>query len=77
MLPIYDIAQRYHGPVALFHGDQDTIVSPTASEKYRDVYANATLHVVQGTDHGFQNGRATVIDAVVKELTNLVGIKTN
>ncbi len=68
VLPIYEVAQRYHGPVALFHGDQDTVVNPSASEKYQAVYENATLHVVQGADHGFQNGRARVVDSVVREL---------
>ncbi|RRK09656.1 alpha/beta fold hydrolase [Lactiplantibacillus garii] len=69
VLPIYEVAQRYRGPVALFHGDQDTVVSPSASRKYEAVYEQATLHVVPGADHGFQNGRERVVAAVVRELT--------
>ncbi|MDT6980648.1 alpha/beta fold hydrolase [Levilactobacillus zymae] len=67
VLPIYEVAQRYTGPVTLLHGDQDQVVALQASEHYRDVYPNATLHVLPGADHGFHGAaRQMVIDLAVQ-----------
>lgn len=53
ILPIYDVAKRYQGPVCLIHGTNDQVVSPTASEKYHHVYENSILHLIPNADHGF------------------------
>lgn len=53
ILPIYDVAKRYQGPVCLIHGTNDQVVSPKASEKYHDVYQNSVLHLIPKADHRF------------------------
>lgn len=54
MLPIYEVAQQYTGPVCLIHGDADTVVNKKASERYHDVYQNSELHIVSGGSHQFK-----------------------
>lgn len=55
-LPIYEVAQQYHGPVCLVHGLKDTVVNKIASTRYDDVYSNDTLHLLADADHGFEIG---------------------
>ncbi|ETY75474.1 alpha/beta hydrolase [Lactiplantibacillus fabifermentans] len=71
VLPIYEVAQRYTGPVDLIHGDHDTVVALSASEKYRDVYQHATLHLLKDADHGFHAAsREAVTDLAVQAVTH-------
>ena len=51
LLPLYDIAKHYEGPVCLIHGTDDTIVNPVASLRYNDVYKNSTLNLIPNCDH--------------------------
>lgn len=53
-LKIYDTAKSYLGPTLLVHGLADTIVASSASEKYAQVYQNATLHLIEGASHGLR-----------------------
>lgn len=53
LLPIYEVASQYKGPVMLIHGDNDTIVDPIASKKYHDIYQNSTLYIQKNADHSF------------------------
>lgn len=57
-LPIYEVAQQYHGPVCLVHGLKDTVVNKIASTRYDDVYSNDTLHLLADADHGFEIGNS-------------------
>ncbi|ANZ60425.1 alpha/beta hydrolase [Secundilactobacillus paracollinoides] len=73
VLPIYEVAQRYHGPVTIIHGDHDVVVNIKASKRYEAVYENATLHVLKNADHSFINAsRETVTnlatEAIVKQV---------
>lgn len=73
VLPIYEVAQRYHGPVTIIHGDHDVVVNIKASKRYEAVYENATLHVLKNADHSFINAsREAVTDlatqAIVKQV---------
>lgn len=43
----------YGGPVLIVHGTKDNIVHPHYSERARDGYANAELHLIEGGAHGF------------------------
>lgn len=45
--------QSYDGPVLIVHGTKDSIVRPDYSERARDAYANAELHMIQNGAHGF------------------------
>lgn len=53
VLPIYEVAQRYTGPVSIIVGSNDQTVDPKYSKKYDEVYANSELHIIDGADHSF------------------------
>jgi len=67
-LPIYEVAQAYHGPVCLVHGLKDTVVNNIASKRYDNVYTNDKLHLLNDADHGFSigNSRQEVLDIVTE-----------
>ncbi|MBP2058170.1 pimeloyl-ACP methyl ester carboxylesterase [Lactobacillus colini] len=54
IVPIYETAARFTGPVCLIHGTSDTIVSPGASKKYHEIYQNSTLHLIDDASHSFK-----------------------
>lgn len=63
LLPIYETAQAFTGPVCLIHGDADQIVDPIASKRYHDVYQDSTYHLLPGASHGLDGqARTTVLD---------------
>lgn len=52
----YDVWQHigtFPRPVAILHGSKDWIVPISNSEKAVGLYPNATLHVIEGANHGF------------------------
>ena len=51
LLPIYDTAKHYDGPVLLIHGTADQVVSPDASRKYHEILPQSVLHLIDGTGH--------------------------
>lgn len=71
-LPIYEVAQQYHGPVCDVHGLADSVVSPDASRRYADVYEHAELHLLTDVDHGFTTaqGRQQALEIAVSFFDN-------
>ncbi len=62
LLPIYETAQAFAGPVCLIHGDADQIVAHRASERYDAVYQDSTLHLIPGASHRLDgDARETVL----------------
>ncbi|WP_203642609.1 alpha/beta hydrolase [Levilactobacillus andaensis] len=62
LLPIYETAQNFTGPVCLIHGDADQIVSNQASQRYDNVYQNSTFHLIPGASHRLDGtARKTVL----------------
>lgn len=53
ILPIYEVSQRYNGPVSIIVGSNDEVVDPKYSKKYDEVYSNSELHIIEGSDHSF------------------------
>ncbi|KRN01478.1 hypothetical protein FD13_GL001004 [Levilactobacillus senmaizukei DSM 21775 = NBRC 103853] len=51
LLPIYETAQNFTGPVCLIHGDDDQVVAYSASQRYDDIYQQSTLHLLPGANH--------------------------
>lgn len=51
LLPIYETAARYDGPVLLVHGLADKVVDYFASVKYDKIYQNSELHLIKGAGH--------------------------
>ena len=54
-IDIYSIISKYTGPVKIIHGDQDTVVSISYSHHAADVYNDASLTVMPGAGHGFDD----------------------
>lgn len=53
-LDIYEKAAPYDKNVLLLHGDKDSAVPLSTSEKYLEIYeTKAVLHVIEGADHTF------------------------
>lgn len=53
VLPIYEVAERYTGPVSIIVGSNDQVVDPKYSKKYDDIYANSEFHLIENADHSF------------------------
>lgn len=53
VLPIYEISQRFHGPVSIIVGSNDEVVDPKYSKKYDQIYNNSKLNVIEQADHSF------------------------
>lgn len=53
VLPVYQIASRFHSPVCLVHGSKDVIVGQRVPLRYRFAFKHSEVHILQGADHGF------------------------
>lgn len=51
---IYETIGNYKGDVLICHGDKDTVVDLSSSERAVEVYDNAKLEVIKYGEHGFQ-----------------------
>lgn len=51
LLPIYETAADYTGPVCLIRGDDDVIVPLDCCEKYAEVYQNCEFHKLDNCNH--------------------------
>lgn len=49
----YPLIKAYTGPVLLLHGNKDQAVPYSFSKRALKHYAQATLHIIEGADHGF------------------------
>lgn len=56
---IYEEIGKYKGDVLICHGDKDTLVDLSYSERAVEVYSSAELKVVKYGEHGFQGKLAT------------------
>ncbi len=56
-LDIYEKLADYNGDVLIVHGDSDSIVDVSYSEKAESTLKNCELHIIEGADHGF-NGES-------------------
>ena len=55
---IYDVIGDYKGDVLICHGDKDTMVPLSYSEKALEKYDHAELKVIKYAEHGFQGKTA-------------------
>lgn len=51
---IYEEIGKYKGDVLICHGDKDTLVPLSCSERAVEIYDSAELKVIQYGEHGFQ-----------------------
>ena len=64
----------YTKPVLLLHGDKDTIVPFSDSEKLQKAYKNATLRLVPNGTHGFQGETFEVAIGFINEYLKEIGV---
>ncbi|WP_255409428.1 alpha/beta hydrolase [Lactobacillus sp. ESL0247] len=57
---IYKIAQAFHGPVLILHGENDKIVNNYAAIHYQAVLDNSKYYLIPGSDHGLHINRNEV-----------------
>lgn len=57
-MDIYDVIGDYKGDVLICHGDKDTLVDLSYSEKAVEKYDSAELKVIKYGEHGFQGKTA-------------------
>lgn len=50
---VFEAVSAFKNPVLLLHGDNDTLVDISYSERLRDSFPNCELHVFGGEGHGF------------------------
>lgn len=70
VLPIYETACQYMGPVCVLHGTADTVVPYTFGLCYHREYKNSELHIMEGEDHGFSHNQAKAVETAVGFLAN-------
>lgn len=51
-LPIYETAIRYQGAAFLIHGTGDRVAPYSYSERYKNIWKNSELHLMEEYDHG-------------------------
>ena len=61
-LPIYEETAKYRGPVCLIHGTNDKIVPVEYSERYKAVYNDCELHIIEKENHILSKHRQEIID---------------
>ena len=59
--PIYERSAKFTGKVCLIHGVKDKIVPLSYSERYKEVYTNSQLHVLEKEGHFLGGDKKTVI----------------
>lgn len=59
-VPIYEIAQKYKGPVLIAHSKDDQLVPYKYGVEFSQIYQNAILKTLQGFDHNFTQDIPTV-----------------
>lgn len=65
-LDIYGTAGKYDGPVRLIHGDKDTIVPMTCSERFVETYGDKSeLIVVKGGNHMITRRKKEIVGHAV------------
>ena len=66
---IYEAISDYEKDVLLIHGDADSIVPLSYSERATEAYSSATLKVIPGAGHGFHGRQANqAIEYIVQYL---------
>lgn len=61
-LPIYETAIRYQGAALLIHGTGDRVAPYSYSERYKNIWKNSELRLMEGYDHGFSRHIEEIAD---------------
>ncbi|QBE97765.1 alpha/beta hydrolase [Blautia producta] len=71
-LPIYEAARAFKGPALAIHGRKDTIVSPSASERYGKEMPDCRVKYFEDLDHGFEGDDR---EAAVQEAVDFLSLE--
>ena len=61
-LPIYETAIRYQGAAFLIHGTGDRVAPYSYSERYKNIWKNSELHLMEEYDHRFSRHIEEIAD---------------
>lgn len=61
MLPVFEEAAKYTGPACIIHGTADTAVPCISGQKYDAAMPCSELHLLDGFDHGFNQGQPRAV----------------
>ena len=61
-LPIYETAIRYQGAAFLIHGTGDRVAPYSYSERYKNIWKNSELHLMEEYAHGFSRHIEEIAD---------------
>lgn len=69
-LPLYEISEKYSGPVLIIHSAEDEIVPYKYAEEFNAIYnGNSTLKTIHNDNHNFTTAPQYVIDIVTDFIT--------
>ncbi len=69
-IPIYEVAQRYTGPVLVVHSLDDQLVPYRYGVEFSQIYRNAQLETLRGIDHNFSQDIAGTNQKIADYLAN-------
>ena len=72
VLPIYETASEYNGPVLIFHGTHDRVVPYTYGMRYDEELKNSELRLIEGDDHGFGNSTKEICSYAAEWLKSIL-----
>ena len=66
-LDVYEIISKDENNILILHGDEDSTVPISVSERALEVYKNVEFHVIEGAGHGFTgNNREKALDFIIE-----------
>lgn len=69
---IYEVIKPFNKDVLIIHGDHDTLVQLSYSERALQVYSLAELKVIEGVGHGFHGAEE---DMTIKYITDFFNMR--
>ena len=70
---VYEYIKSFDKPVLIFHGDADSLVDISYSEKLNKTYKNSTLVVCKNEGHGFSpEAREAEINRIIDYLRDIL-----
>ena len=70
---VEDAISRFKGRVLILHGDEDTVVPCSYSEKAAKLYSDAELIQIHGADHGFQGHIDELACSIYEFFKSIIG----
>ena len=64
---------NFEKPVLILHGDRDTMVDISYSERAAESYPDAEFHVLRGAGHGFYGSNFNTAMEYIWEYLNEIG----